>query len=83
MCLQHIVVGTPGRLKALVKDGHLKLTDLKHFVLDECDRMLDELGKLPLAPFSGLVSLRPVSPWQTCAVTSRRSSSRPHTRSRL
>eukprot|EP00730_Choanoeca_flexa_P016077 TRINITY_DN7527_c0_g1_i1.p1 TRINITY_DN7527_c0_g1~~TRINITY_DN7527_c0_g1_i1.p1 ORF type:complete len:423 (+),score=180.03 TRINITY_DN7527_c0_g1_i1:188-1456(+) len=39
----HIVVGTPGRLKALVKDGHLKLDSLKHFILDECDRMLDEV----------------------------------------
>jgi superfamily II DNA/RNA helicase len=39
----HIVVGTPGRLKALVNSGDLKLGDIKHFILDECDKMLDQL----------------------------------------
>lgn len=39
----HIVVGTPGRILALVRDGDLKLDKLKHFVLDECDRMLEAL----------------------------------------
>jgi len=37
----HIVTGTPGRLNALVSSGDLKLDNLKHFVLDECDKMLD------------------------------------------
>lgn len=37
----HIVVGTPGRTLDLVNDGHLKLDNCKHFVLDECDKMLD------------------------------------------
>lgn len=39
----HIVVGTPGRILALVKSKKLNLRHLKHFVLDECDRMLDQL----------------------------------------
>merc|ERR1712029_1026641 len=38
-----IVVGTPGRILALVKKKKLVLKNLKHFVLDECDRMLDTL----------------------------------------
>lgn len=39
----HIVVGTPGRILALVKDRALRLSAIKHFVLDECDKMLDTL----------------------------------------
>ncbi|KAG0177098.1 Suppressor of the cold-sensitive snRNP biogenesis mutant brr1-1 [Apophysomyces sp. BC1034] len=39
----HILVGTPGRVLALVRDKHLKLNNVKHFVLDECDKMLDQL----------------------------------------
>ncbi|EDQ89444.1 uncharacterized protein MONBRDRAFT_36918 [Monosiga brevicollis MX1] len=39
----NIVVGTPGRLKALVNSGALKLSNVKHFILDECDKMLDQL----------------------------------------
>jgi ATP-dependent RNA helicase UAP56/SUB2 len=39
----HIVVGTPGRVLALVKDGCLKAGNVKHFVLDECDKMLEQL----------------------------------------
>lgn len=39
-----IVIGTPGRLLSLVKDGVLDLSKLKHFVLDECDSCLDSLG---------------------------------------
>ncbi|RIB28056.1 ATP-dependent RNA helicase uap56 [Gigaspora rosea] len=41
--IPHIVVGTPGRVLALVNDGHLKVGSVKHFVLDECDKMLDQL----------------------------------------
>lgn len=37
----HIVVGTPGRTLALLREGHLKLDKVKHFVLDECDKMLE------------------------------------------
>jgi len=39
----HIVVGTPGRILALVKSKKLGLKNLKHFVLDECDKMLEQL----------------------------------------
>jgi ATP-dependent RNA helicase UAP56/SUB2 len=39
-----IIVGTPGRILALIRDKILKLTNIKHFVLDECDKMLDSLG---------------------------------------
>ncbi|KAI8082574.1 ATP-dependent RNA helicase uap56 [Gilbertella persicaria] len=39
----HILVGTPGRVLALVRDKHLKLGAVKHFVLDECDKMLEQL----------------------------------------
>lgn len=36
-----ILVATPGRLLDLIKQGHVSLRDIKHFVLDEADRMLD------------------------------------------
>jgi len=39
----HIVVGTPGRILALAKNGSLNLKHIKHFVLDECDKMLEQL----------------------------------------
>lgn len=39
----HIVVGTPGRILALIKSKKLNLKHLKHFVLDECDQMLEQL----------------------------------------
>jgi superfamily II DNA/RNA helicase len=42
----HIVVGTPGRILALVRSKALNLKHLKHFVLDECDKMLEQLGEL-------------------------------------
>jgi hypothetical protein len=48
----HIVVGTPGRILALVKSKKLDLKNLKHFVLDECDKMLEQLGKLVLSSSS-------------------------------
>ncbi|KAG5456932.1 MAG: P-loop containing nucleoside triphosphate hydrolase protein, partial [Olpidium bornovanus] len=37
----HIVVGTPGRILALVRDKSLCLNNIKQFVLDECDKMLE------------------------------------------
>ena len=40
----HIVVGTPGRILALVRDKTLNTKHIKHFVLDECDKMLEQLG---------------------------------------
>jgi len=39
----HIIVATPGRLNALVRDKHLRLGNVQRFVLDECDKMLDQI----------------------------------------
>lgn len=39
----HIVVGTPGRILALARAGTLNLKHIKHFVLDECDKMLEQI----------------------------------------
>lgn len=39
----NIVVGTPGRILALLRDRILDLGKCKHFVLDECDKMLEAL----------------------------------------
>jgi ATP-dependent RNA helicase RhlE len=36
-----ILVATPGRLLDLVQQRHISLNDIKYFVLDEADRMLD------------------------------------------
>lgn len=41
----HIVVGTPGRILALTKDKTLNTKHIKHFILDECDKMLEQLGE--------------------------------------
>jgi len=37
----HIIIGTPGRLKDLLQRRALRLDNIRHFVLDEADRMLD------------------------------------------
>ncbi|MDC0273822.1 MAG: DEAD/DEAH box helicase [Planctomycetaceae bacterium] len=42
----HIVIATPGRLIDLMNQGHIKLSQLELFALDEADRMLD-MGFLP------------------------------------
>jgi ATP-dependent RNA helicase UAP56/SUB2 len=39
----HIIVGTPGRMNALVRDKKLRLGSIRHFILDECDKMLDQV----------------------------------------
>jgi len=40
----HIVIGTPGRIKDLAsRDGGLDLSKIKFFVLDECDKMLEQI----------------------------------------
>ena len=36
-----IVVGTPGRMLGLVEEKTIDLSGVKHFVIDECDEMLD------------------------------------------
>lgn len=40
----HIIIGTPGRLLQLADEKNLSLKNVKHFVLDECDKMLESLG---------------------------------------
>lgn len=40
----NIVVGTPGRLVALVREKALRLKNLRTFVVDECDRVLESLS---------------------------------------
>lgn len=45
----HIVVGTPGRILALARDKELSLKNVRHFILDECDKMLESLGKCSLS----------------------------------
>jgi ATP-dependent RNA helicase RhlE len=51
-----ILIATPGRLKDLMDQGFIDLSQVEHFILDEADRMLDMgfihaikiiLGKLP------------------------------------
>lgn len=74
----HIVVATPGRLNALVRDKHLRLGSCKVFVLDECDKMLDQIGKNINIPKSGAETKR----IQTCDVTYRKSSVRLQLKSR-
>ncbi|KAL0425099.1 UNVERIFIED_CONTAM: DEAD-box ATP-dependent RNA helicase 15 [Sesamum radiatum] len=39
----HIVVGTPGRILSLARDKDLGLKNVRHFILDECDKMLESL----------------------------------------
>ncbi|KAF2769478.1 P-loop containing nucleoside triphosphate hydrolase protein [Teratosphaeria nubilosa] len=39
----NVVVATPGRLNALVREKKLRLGSIKFFILDECDKMLDQI----------------------------------------
>jgi len=39
----NIVVGTPGRIFDLISNKHLDVSKAKHFILDECDKMLEQL----------------------------------------
>jgi ATP-dependent RNA helicase UAP56/SUB2 len=39
-----IVVGTPGRVLSFIKKGVLDTKNVKIFTIDECDKMLKELG---------------------------------------
>jgi len=38
----HIVCGTPGRMKDLIERRMIDLSHVKHFILDECDKLLCE-----------------------------------------
>jgi ATP-dependent RNA helicase UAP56/SUB2 len=38
-----VVVGTPGRVWSLIQKGALNVSHVKHFILDECDKMLEAL----------------------------------------
>jgi ATP-dependent RNA helicase UAP56/SUB2 len=76
----HIIVGTPGRLNALVRDKHLRLGSVRMFVLDECDKMLDQIGELFFDLLTLLASLTLI---QICVAMSRRSSARHLSKSRL
>jgi ATP-dependent RNA helicase UAP56/SUB2 len=40
----HIVVTTPGWFNALARDKVLDAKSVKHFILDECNKMLEQLG---------------------------------------
>jgi ATP-dependent RNA helicase UAP56/SUB2 len=42
----HILVGTPGRLLNLIRRKSLKMDKIKYFILDECDKGLEQLGNL-------------------------------------
>lgn len=39
----HVLVGTPGRILALIKGRYLNTDKIQHFVLDECDKCLEKL----------------------------------------
>ena len=39
----HIIVGTPGRVLGLVREKSLVLGKIKHFVMDECDKLLESM----------------------------------------
>lgn len=40
----HIVVGTPGKITDLIKNRFINMREIKIFVLDEADHMLDQQG---------------------------------------
>lgn len=39
----HVLIGTPGRVLALVKEKALDLSGVSRFVLDECDKVLEKV----------------------------------------
>jgi len=42
----HIVCGTPGRVKDLVQSKIMKIDKLNRFILDECDQLLSQMGRI-------------------------------------
>ena len=51
----NVVVGTPGRVKDLLERGVLDLSKVKFFILDECDKMLENAGGWAPSVGGGLV----------------------------
>ena len=39
-----ILIGTPGRTLALCKAKAIDLSNVKHFIVDECDQMLEAVS---------------------------------------
>ena len=46
-----IVVGTPGRLNELIRQGKLKLKEIETVVLDECDQLLSREYRVVVKSF--------------------------------
>lgn len=63
----HVIVGTPGRLNALVRDKYLRLGSVRIFVLDECDKMLDQVGMAPHLETSSVQSLTKIRHAPRCS----------------
>lgn len=42
----HIIIGTPGRTLDLLDRDVLKFENVNYFILDECDKILENLGKI-------------------------------------
>ena len=40
--LCHIAVGTPGRVRQLIDKGSLKTKTIRLFILDECDKLMED-----------------------------------------
>lgn len=59
----NVIIGTPGRLKDLANQKKLFLGNVKHFVLDEADHMMD-MGFLPDIKF--LIGLLPKQRQSLC-----------------
>ncbi|XP_075978907.1 putative ATP-dependent RNA helicase DDX20 [Anticarsia gemmatalis] len=38
----HILVGSPGRMRHLIQDQHIKVSTVRLFILDECDKLMDK-----------------------------------------
>jgi hypothetical protein len=50
--------GTPGRIVALAREKDISLKNVRHSILDECDKIIESVGKflssfLPCIEFSG------------------------------
>lgn len=41
----HVIIGTPGRTLDLLNKEIIKLDNVNYFILDECDKILENLGK--------------------------------------